>query len=120
MGAWLAVLALTLQTFVPLLVAADIAEMTGQPYANAEHICSYGPAADPSHGTGDHHQKPGLAGGCPICTALAAAQAYTAPAPVLLTPPRGGAILTLSTTGDRIVGAVATASYDPRGPPSIA
>jgi hypothetical protein len=70
----LATFAIAVQALIPLVVAADIAA------ANATPIC--GSHAD-KHGG---RQNPTTA--CPICAALAASAAVTAPAPPALPLPR--------------------------------
>jgi hypothetical protein len=87
-GAWLAFLAAGVQVLLPFLVAYEIALASDPAYAdNFTAICS---------SSGIHSQLPGdtrqphhgMSDGCPICTAMAAGQAFTTPGPVALPLPR--------------------------------
>ncbi len=76
-SAALAMFAAVVQTMLPLVLAADIAAA-----ATATPICHV-PSGDEQK-----NQQPGPAKSCPICTALAATVAATAPAPPAIPLPR--------------------------------
>lgn len=118
-GAWLAFLAIAVQILLPFLVAYEIG-LAGRPADAATiSICHTPAATAPEQGSGSptHH---GLGDGCPICVALAAGQAFTAAAPVVLPVPQA-TVLTLP-LDMQVLGAAAFAgaSYNPRAPPTIA
>jgi hypothetical protein len=118
-GTWLAFLALAVQVLLPFLVAYEIGLASTPAYAaGTTVICS---ASSPTAPRAVHHTAHhGLADGCPICIALAAAQAFTAAPPVALPLPQAqSVILHHAGVAPRPYASTAT-SYNPRAPPSIA
>ena len=119
-GAALAFLALAVQVLLPFLVAFDIALASRPAEAGpAGIICSAGLAdthTSPSSNRTPHHH--GLSDNCPICTALAAGQAFTAVSPVLLPLPRDAFVFAAEPVAVQNTPAVAAAGYDSRAPPS--
>ncbi len=123
---WLGLLALGIQTLLPLLVALEMQLATGDgPLAEAFEFCPLGhvhAAADRDHhhqpaDSHPHHQ--GLTDGCAVCLALHGGQAFTAaPALVLPAPGLGGEALSLAAP---VLGSLAAipASYHPRAPPAL-
>ncbi len=121
-GAWLAFLAIAAQVLLPFLVAFEISLASSPAYADrTTFICSASRLAAPAAPKQDqrttHH---GLSDGCPICTALAAGQAFTATSPVLLSPPKAAATDAPVQVPALRAPAVKVASYNSRAPPSIA
>ncbi len=120
-GIWLAFLALTIQVLLPFLVAFEIALASSPAYADrTTFICSASrlaaPAAPKPGDPATHH---GLSDGCPICTALAVGQAFTATSPVLLPLPKAGVTLAPDWVYIRRAPIVDVAAYNSRAPPSI-
>ncbi|MGH7033049.1 MAG: DUF2946 family protein [Stellaceae bacterium] len=120
-GAALAFLALALQVLLPFLVAFDIALASRPAEAGpAGVICSAGLAdahASPSSNRRATHHH-GLSDNCPICTALAASQAFTAASPILLPLPRDAFVFAPERVAVRGIPGFAAAAYDSRAPPS--
>lgn len=115
-GAWLAFLALAVQVLLPFVVAYDIALMSSPAYAGITAICSAGATHSvPAQGAPDqsHHAT------CPLCTAMAAGQAFTAATPVFVPVPQPGKGLKIEAAPLHRDAAVTAASYQPRGPPSF-
>ncbi len=115
-GAWLAFLAIAIQVLLPFVVAYEIALVGSPAYADSlSSICSAHAQPEVPAGSGQRHHGP--SGGCPICTAMAAAQAFTAPAPLVLPPPRAiGNDVPIAAVGSR-PGAIGAAPYQSRAPP---
>lgn len=116
-GAWLAFLAIAIQVLLPFLVAYEIA-LAGSP-AYADTLASICSASHPQpqipDGSGQSHHGP--SGSCPICTAMAAAQAFTAPLPLVLpVPGAAGNDIPLAAVAWR-PGSIAAAPYQSRAPP---
>jgi hypothetical protein len=114
-GAFLAFLAVAMQVLVPFFLMVEIARAEGPNGAAA--ICSaLGHETHRSGNTSNH----GLADHCSICTALAAAQAVAPPAapPLPLPASVGRSDLTVADVAQATL--LVTASYQSRGPPSIA
>jgi Protein of unknown function (DUF2946) len=111
-GAWLGMLAVTLNALLPIHAAADIAHA-------AHHLAAAtaAPAAHPHEhpaGTGHHHD-----GACPICAAAAAAApAATVPVPIGLAPPTAVTVTVSANSAERIRLGAALTPYAPRGPPT--
>jgi hypothetical protein len=121
-GTWLAFLALAVQVLLPFLVAYEIALASTPAYAEGTTvICSASssttiPAAHPV----DHTAHHGLAAGCPLCIAAAAAHAFTAAPPVALPLPQARSVILHHAGVAPRPYASTAASYNPRAPPSIA
>src|SRR5262249_56603453 len=98
-AAWLGLLAFAVQAVVPLLVAAEIGLAAQSGSRSIFELCAYGHLhvvdhdATPPGKSGDQgHQDDDTI--CPICVALHAAPAFTAPALVALPLPVSGRIAT--------------------------
>ncbi len=117
-GIGMAFLAVAIQVLLPFLVAYEIALMASPAYAGTvTFICSAsGTHSQVPDGSNQSHH--GLSDGCPLCTAMAAGQAFTTPSPVALPLPRvvEGDIVT-APIAPRIAPIVA-APYQSRAPPS--
>lgn len=106
MRAALAMFAVSVQTLLPLVLAADIAAA-----ASAPPICSV--PAGGRHDPGRH--DPG--GACPICAALAATGAIAAPSPPTLPLPRFAGADAPAAVAQVAPAIHFTASYRSRAPP---
>lgn len=118
-GTLLAFIAVAMQAMLPFFVAVAMVRASNPAYADTLAICSsLGTAGHSDNGTtGDQHAN---CGDCPICTALAAGQAFTAPPTVPLPLPVSHGRINLSTSDTPQLSLVAASPYQSRGPPSIA
>jgi DUF2946 family protein len=116
-GTWLAFLALAIQAMLPFFLAVEIARAGNPAYADSIPICSALGHRGSGDTSGDHH---GIADGCPICTALAAGHAFTAPPATPLPLPVACAGIALSAPEASAAAVLATSSYQSRAPPVIA
>ena len=106
----LAIVAMAVETLIPLVVAGDIAAVQ----ANALPVCSAaGHASLPADDSGKHRP----AGTSPICAALAAAAAMTTPAAIPLPAPLGWRLIRPPVLASAGSFRAAPLSYDARGPP---
>lgn len=114
-GALLAFLAVAMQVLVPFFMAVEIAraEVPGA----AAVICS---ALGHNTQQNGNANDQGLADHCSICTTLAAAQAFVPPAAPPLPRPVPVGHRDLTATDAVQAALLVTASYQSRGPPSIA
>src|SRR5258708_1038901 len=96
-GAWLAFLALAIQVLAPIFIADETALASTRAHTDSTTvICSAsGRTTVPVQQDGSHHNHHGLLDGCPICTALAAGQAFTPALPLPLPRPQAEAVLFL-------------------------
>ena len=114
-GTWLAFLAVAMQVLVPFFLMVDIAR--AERPDGAAVICSaLGHSTDRSGNASDH----GFTQHCPICTALAAAQAVAPPAAPPLPLPGSVGHSDLIVADVERAALLVTAPYQSRGPPSIA
>lgn len=115
---WLGGLALIVQAMLPFLVAIEIKVATLQsPYitATGDALCRADRDNSPTGGDGDHGKHPHAI--CPLCAALATAQAFTTPSAIELPLP-----IAVATIGRArpLAGTAATTDlhpYEARGPP---
>jgi len=118
-GVGLAALSLAIQLLLPFVLANEIAFANpsgGAPGPSL--ICSAsGLAQIPGHRSDDGSSKHGLAGGCPICMALAAGQAFVASAPIIMPPPVAVAAVVELGRGPVRLAALPPLSYRSRAPP---
>jgi hypothetical protein len=88
---WLGLVALAVQAFLPLLVAAEISAAASAGDRSVFELCAFGHvhAAQPGDETpatpASHDESDGKL--CPICIALHAGPAFTAPPPLALQLP---------------------------------
>jgi Protein of unknown function (DUF2946) len=122
-AAWLGIVALAIQALIPSLLAAEI-EIAGQEHgASVFTLCAFGhvhlgTAHDEQDGKGTSQHDDELGAACPICIALIASPAFTAPAPVALPPPTASAIAALAPgDGQEAPVRFATTAYRSRAPP---
>jgi hypothetical protein len=121
-GTWLAFLALAVQVLLPFFVASEIALASAPAYAEGTTvICSAsGSTTAPASNSANHASHHTLSDGCPICIALAASHAFTTAPPVALPLPQARAVVLHHAADAPRAFATTAASYNPRGPPSIA
>ena len=121
LAAWLGLLALAVQSLIPVLLAAEIEIASTQSGKSVFTLCAFGhihaaqPAADgkASGSTGDEDQ--GTV--CPICIALQAAPPFTAPAQIALPLPAGRPLACVTAIAVQAPERIATAAYRSRAPP---
>lgn len=118
-GTLLAFIAVAMQAMLPFFVAVALVRASDPAYAGTIPICaSPGTAGHGANGTsGDQHAN---CGDCPICTALAAGQAFTAPPTVPLPVPVSIGRIVLSATDTPQLSLLASSPYQSRGPPALA
>ena len=114
-GAWLAFLAVAMQVFVPFFLMVEIARADGPD--GVAVICSALGHDTHQNGNATDH---GLADHCPICTTLAAAQAFAPPAAPPLPLPLSVGHSDLSDVDLAQAALLVTSPYQSRGPPSFA
>lgn len=118
-GTLLAFVAVAMQAMLPFFVAVAMVRASNPAYADNIPICSSLGTAEhgDSGSSGDRHAN---CGDCPICTALAAGQGFTAPPAVALPLPLSRGRIVLAATHTPRLSLVAASPYQSRGPPSIA
>jgi hypothetical protein len=120
-AAWLGLLALAVQSLIPVLLAAEIEVASTQSGKSVFTLCPFGhihvaqPAGDGKApaSTGDEDQ--GTV--CPICIALQAAPPFTAPPPVALPVPVALPLEVVVAEARPAANNVTTAAYRSRAPP---
>jgi len=122
-AAWLGLAALAIQVALPLLVAAEISLAAGAGEGSVFELCEYGHIhavapheADGAPGKSHHHDGDDRAI-CPICIALHASPAFTAPAILALPLPVVRETATAVPQMRRSLRLVALAAYRSRAPP---
>jgi hypothetical protein len=122
-AAWLGIIALAIQALIPALLAAEI-EIAGQEHgASVFTLCAFGhlhvaTTHDEPGGTNTPQHDEELGETCPICIALIASPAFTAPAQVALPMPLASAIAALAPIdGQEAPVRFATTAYRSRAPP---
>ncbi|MGH7095986.1 MAG: hypothetical protein ACREFB_20960 [Stellaceae bacterium] len=118
LGLWLGLAALTIQVFLPFLIAAEIRVLTEDPFLfgglDPALICSHDRDGQPTA------PKPHNNTACPLCTTLAAGQATPlATAAILPVPHRSALIAQVMPAAIAPVFRHQT-SYTARGPPARA
>ena len=81
LAAWLGLLGLAAQAWLPMLLAAEIGQQSFDPATQA--LCLHNPADAPQPPARQDHLA-----SCTICISLAASAVFTAPTPVALPLPR--------------------------------
>ena len=122
-AAWLGIIALAIQALIPALLAAEI-EIAGQEHgASVFTVCAFGHlhvadrnGAPDGKDTPQHDDE--LGAPCPICIALIASPAFTAPPQIALPLPVASAIDALAPNdGQEAPVRLATTAYRSRAPP---
>ncbi|HJT06449.1 MAG TPA: DUF2946 family protein [Stellaceae bacterium] len=122
-AAWLGIVALAIQALIPALLAAEIDIADQEHGASVFTLCAFGhvhvaTTHDEPGGTDTPQHDDELGAACPICIALIASPAFTAPAPVALPLPLAGAIASLAPIeGQEAPVRFATTAYRSRAPP---
>ena len=122
-AAWLGIVALAIQALIPALLAAEI-EVAGREHgASAFTLCAFGhvhlaTTQDKPGSTDTPQHDDGLGAPCPICIALIASPAFTAPPPVAVPLPVASAVAALAPRdGHETPVRFATTAYRSRAPP---
>ena len=122
-AAWLGIVALAIQALIPALLAAEI-EIAGREHgASVFTLCAFGHVhVGTPHKEQDGKDTPqpddGLGAPCPICIALIASPAFTAPPQVGLPLPLASAIAALAPSdGQEAPVRLASTAYHSRAPP---
>ena len=122
-AAWLGIVALAIQALIPALLAAEIDIAGREGGASIFTLCAFGHVhVDSTHdgqgGTDTPQHDDELGAACPICIALIASPAFTAPTPVALPLPMASAIAALARIdGQEAPLRFATTAYRSRAPP---
>jgi len=122
LAAWLGIVALAIQALIPALLAAEIEIAGTERGASVFTLCAFGHihVATP-HDEQDGHGAPpsdeGLSAPCPICIALIASPAFTAPPQIELPLPVAGTVDALAPTDGQALLRFVTAAYRSRAPP---
>jgi hypothetical protein len=121
-AAWLGIVALAIQALIPALLAAEI-EIAGQQGAGVFTLCAFGhihvgTAPDQQDGKHSPQQDDELGIPCPICIALIASPAFTAPPQVALPVPLASTLDALAPSdGQEAPVRLAATAYHSRAPP---
>jgi hypothetical protein len=117
-AAWLGLIGLAVQALAPLLLAVEIGTLSAAGFdPAAEAICTHSTGGDAPAIPAQH--DPAAMAGCPICTMLAAAVVFTAPAaPGLHIPQQLGTEFAAHTAPPACFYSVA-AAYNSRAPPGM-
>jgi Protein of unknown function (DUF2946) len=121
LAAWLGMIALAVQSLIPVLLAAEIQIAATEPGKSVFTLCAFGhihvapPAADGSTPTPAGDEDQGTV--CPICIALQAAPPFTAPAQIALPVPVALPLAIVVADAQPAARIVATAAYRSRAPP---
>ena len=122
LAAWLGIVALAIQALIPALLAAEI-EIAGEERgASVFTLCAFGHIHVPTqHDEQDGKNTPpsdeGLSAPCPICIALIASPAFTAPPQIALPLPVAGTVEALDPTDGQALLRFVTAANRSRAPP---
>jgi hypothetical protein len=121
-AAWLGLVALGIQALIPALLAVEIRMARAEGGHAVVALCIHGQAVSrhdadgPSHAPGSDENGSAV---CPICVALQASPAFTAPAPVILPLPAIHYVATAVVVPQPAVRSVTAAAYRSRAPPSV-
>jgi hypothetical protein len=118
--AWLGLLALLIQALLPLAVGAEVAAIARSGDHELLEFCAFGhlhvAGDNDTDGRPDHHHHSDRL--CPICVALQASPAFTAPAPAVLPLPSAAPIRIATRVATVAPRFVAFTAYRSRAPPS--
>jgi hypothetical protein len=120
-AAWIGLLALAVQSLIPVLLAAEIELAAHQPGKSVFTLCPFGhihvaePSADGKAPDSKDHEDHGTI--CPICVALQAAPPFTAPPQIALPLPMALPVDIAVAELHPAAQTVATAAYRSRAPP---
>ena len=121
-AAWLGIFALAIQALIPALLAAEIDIADHEGGSNIFTLCAFGHLHVATHDEQDGKNTPPPDDGpdaiCPICIALLASPAFTAPSPIAVPLPAIiGAVAAPIAAERQIPVRLATAAYRSRAPP---
>jgi len=122
-AAWLGIVALAIQALIPALLAAEIEIADREHGASVFTLCAFGhvhlaTTHDEPGGSNTPQHDGKLGAACPICIALIASPAFTAPAPVALPLPLASAIAAPAPIDAQEAPVrFATSAYRSRAPP---
>ena len=122
LAAWLGIVALAIQALIPALLAAEI-DIAGQERgASVFTLCAFGhlhfsAQHDQQDGKDTPSSDDGLSAPCPICIALIASPAFTAPPQIALPLPVGGSVDALAPSDRQAPLRLVTTAYRSRAPP---
>jgi hypothetical protein len=121
-AAWLGILALGIQSLIPVLLATEIEIASTQPGKSVFTLCDFGHIhLLPDRGADSKSPTPAGDDGqgtvCPICVALQASPPFTSPAPIILPLPSARPLVALVASARPAAELTATAAYRSRAPP---
>jgi len=117
LAAWLGLMAIAIQAFVPLLVAGEISLAASGADTAIFDQCPFYQDAGGAPGTAEHHH--GHGGLCPICLALLASPAFTQPATVPLPLPVATAVAVRPAETPLAARPALRVAYRSRAPPLV-
>jgi hypothetical protein len=110
-------LALAIQALLPLLLGAELAAVARSGDREVFELCAFGHLHLGGDGHGTSDRDAGTL--CPICVALQASPAFTAPAPAALPLPSTAPSRVAPATVPAAPRFVALAAYRSRAPPAV-
>jgi hypothetical protein len=121
-AAWLGIVALAIQALIPALLAAEIDIAGTERGASVFTLCAFGHVHfatphDEQDGKDSPQSDEGLSAPCPICIALIASPAFTAPPQIALPLPVAGTVDALVATDGQAPLRFVTVAYRSRAPP---
>jgi hypothetical protein len=121
-AAWLGIVALAIQALIPALLAAEIDIAGTERGASVFTLCAFGHVHfatphDEQGGKDAPQSDEGLSAPCPICIALIASPAFTAPPQIALPLPVAGTVDALVATDGQAPLRFVTVAYRSRAPP---
>ena len=122
LAAWLGIVALAIQALIPALLAAEIEIAGTERGASVFTLCAFGhihvaTQHDEQDGKDTPQSDEGLSAPCPICIALIASPAFTAPPQIALPLPVAGTVEALDPTDGQALLRFVTAANRSRAPP---
>jgi DUF2946 family protein len=121
-AAWLGIVALAIQALIPALLAAEIEIAGTERGASVFTLCAFGHVHvvtphDAQGGKATPQSDEGLSAPCPICIALIASPAFTAPPQIALPLPVAGTVAALAPTEGQTPLRFIAVGYRSRAPP---
>ena len=121
-AAWLGIVALAIQALIPVLLAAEIEIAGKERGASVFTLCAFGhlhvaTPHDETGGKGTPQPDEGVSAPCPICIALIASPAFTAPPQIALPLPVAGAVAALAPSDRQAPPRLVATAYRSRAPP---
>lgn len=116
-GACFALLACCIQALLPFLIAFEI--QTAAAETAHCHVATADSAVHREAGPAHHQEHGSCLAACPICLALSAAHAFTAPAAIALPSPPAVPLVRLASSAAQDFLQTAPAPYEARAPPAL-